>query len=198
MFIEVALSKKARVKRSLIYGVGVTDVWYKTEYIDAFKHRHVCPFYKKWVAMHKRCYSQSYLRDNPTYDKVKVCCSWHCFSVFRAWMVQQDWVGKELDKDILGDGTLYSPETCALVSHATNCLFLGAEVTGVTWCKTRKRYLAQCSREGKNKVIGRYKTIKEAKEAYCVYKAAIILGQALKESDNRVKEKLTELATIFV
>lgn len=192
MFVQVQSSNKSKAKRSLVYGRGVNDAWYKTEYVDA-NVRQGCPFYRKWVAMLKRCYSLRYVKDNPSYESVEVCKDWLTFSKFRAWMSAQRWEGNQLDKDILGDGRLYSPETCALVSHATNCTLIG-EGTGVTWCKSRRKYLAQCSVKGKNKVIGRYTTLQEASIAYKLFKAEVIVQLADEEVDIRVKSVLLEKA----
>ena len=71
-----------------------------------------------------RAYSDKYKQRQPTYRDVTVCEEWHSFMRFRAWMVEQDWEGKELDKDILFQGNkVYSPDTCVFVDKAVN-LFL--------------------------------------------------------------------------
>ena len=98
-------------KRRLVYAVGVND---STE---------VCennPIYSRWVGMLKRCYSEKYLKLNPNYMGCTVCDEWLTFSNFKAWMESQEWEGKELDKDLLGDGKIYSPDTCCFVTKNIN------------------------------------------------------------------------------
>jgi len=83
----------------------------------------VCPYYACWNNMLVRCYSRSYLQRHPTYEGCSVEESWLTFSNFKAWMKQQDWKGKFLDKDILVLGNkVYSKDTCLFVSTAINNL----------------------------------------------------------------------------
>lgn len=79
-----------------------------------------CPFYIKWHSMLRRCYSEVFHKNQVNYQGCVVCENWLTFSNFKSWMETQDWQGKELDKDILGNGKLYSPETCCFVSKELN------------------------------------------------------------------------------
>lgn len=68
--------------------------------------------------MLKRCYS---IHNGKSYKDCSVCDEWLTFSNFRAWMEQQDWKDKELDKDLLVEGNLiYSPEACMFVPRELN------------------------------------------------------------------------------
>jgi len=87
-----------------------------------------CHYYSKWVDMLRRCYSERAKKKNPTYEKVFVCDEWLIFSNFKAWMINQEAVfgsitGKELDKDIIGDGVLYSENNCCFISRKVNLFF---------------------------------------------------------------------------
>lgn len=93
------------------YGVGINDVDGK---VDG------CPFYRRWNSMLQRCYSENYHKYRPTYKDCEVCEDWLTFSNFKSWMEEQDWEGKQLDKDFLGNGKLYSPETCCFISGKVN------------------------------------------------------------------------------
>ncbi len=108
-----------RNKNKLVYGIGINDADYvvdtKTE-----SGRLTCPFYKKWKAMLERCYSVRNLLRHPSYIGCSVCEEWFTFSNFKKWMEKQDWQGKDLDKDIIGDGRVYSPENCCFVLPELN------------------------------------------------------------------------------
>ncbi|HGY9608200.1 hypothetical protein [Vibrio harveyi] len=75
-----------------------------------------------WRGMLGRCYSpkdSSY----PAYGArgVRVCKEWHCYQTFAEWADNNGYFeGAQLDKDILGDGLLYSPETCKFVTQQEN------------------------------------------------------------------------------
>ena len=101
-------------KRSIVAGVGINDADYGIA---------GCPFYNRWLGMLQRCYGKAMQRLNPSYVGCSVCDEWLRFSVFKAWMEKQDWVGMELDKDILVLGNkVYSPATCVFVTPKTNSL----------------------------------------------------------------------------
>lgn len=53
---------------------------------------------------------------------VKICDEWkNDFMAFYNWAIANGWQkGLQIDKDILGDGLLYSPETCCFVTQKKN------------------------------------------------------------------------------
>lgn len=71
-----------------------------------------------------------------------MCDEWNDdFLVFRAWMIKQDWRGKELDKDLIGKKRqYYSPETCLFLTkdlnHLVSSIMLPTSIHGEP-----KRYL---------------------------------------------------------
>ena len=99
---------------------GVCGVGFKNRDTPVTKDGKIDPAYRCWANMLARCYSGRY----KSYD-AKVCKEWHEYEVFKEWFYQQDWEGKELDKDIRGDGCLYSPETCIFVSKQLNNFLVG-------------------------------------------------------------------------
>lgn len=119
-----------------------------------------CPFYVKWADMLKRCYSKKYLAKYPSYVGCHVCDEWLIFSNFRAWMEQQDWEGKELDKDLLVMGNKeYCPQRCIFITKKINYLFLTKpNKRGETLLGTRKtksgKYQVACMAEGKSSNYG--------------------------------------------
>lgn len=77
-----------------------------------------------WFGMMKRCYSNKYTTDNPTYKECKVCEEWLMYSNFEKWYLSQtnhNKNGYDLDKDLLSGGSkIYSPETCCLLPKTIN------------------------------------------------------------------------------
>lgn len=136
--------------RKLVYGAGINNADYETQSKDN-GIKFICPFYKRWFEMLKRCYSRKYIESNPTYSDCKVCDSWLKFSNFKAWMETQDWQGKELDKDVLfKESKLYSPETCVFISHTVNSFFndcgsaANGMLTGTSRAYKSSKFQASC------------------------------------------------------
>tara|TARA_R110000765_G_scaffold71902_2_gene139522 strand:+ start:124 stop:753 length:630 start_codon:yes stop_codon:yes gene_type:complete len=74
----------------------------------------------RWNGMLERCYSDRYQALKPTYIGCVVCDEWHNFQNFAEWFYNNHIDGFELDKDKLGNGKLYSPDTCCFISRAEN------------------------------------------------------------------------------
>lgn len=176
-------------KRSLVVGVGINDADYMV--MDR-KTGWLCPFYRKWSSMLRRCYSKKTHKFQPTYIGTVVCEDWKLFSNFRRWMVEQDWVDKELDKDLLGDGNLYSPDTCCFINKYVNAFmtdrsnYSGVYPTGVQLTATG-RYKSQVSAfNGKQTSLGVHDSVREAWKAWVTKKAELATILAQQETDARV------------
>lgn len=196
-FIEVP-SKRQKTK--LIYGIGINDAKYITnKTVNGV--RLCCPYYVTWSNMLKRCYCVKLHKKQNTYSNCTVCSDWLIFSNFKAWMQEQDYVGKELDKDLLIRGNLeYSPNTCIFVSSHINTLLgtcgtrKGKYPLGVCWNKARNKFIAQCSDNGKHYGLGYFITEKEASNAYLTFKRELILVIANQQDDLRLKNALNYIA----
>lgn len=103
--------------RRLVYGVGINDANYVTQPKDRSLR---CPYYDVWHSMLRRCYSQNSKIINKSYVGVVVADNWLRFSNFKAWMEQQHWKGNVLDKDFLGNGKLYSEQSCVFIPNYLN------------------------------------------------------------------------------
>ena len=80
--------------------------------------------------------------------------------------------GKVLDKDIIGDGSIYSPETCCFVSERVNNFLVGSKIKkdlplGVTWEDDRKKYKAEIAWNRKSNRLGNFNNMWEAHLVYC-------------------------------
>ncbi len=117
------------VKRKPLWGVGINDADYTTQVNTKVSRKSIrlwqCPYHSVWTSIIRRCYSEAYQKKQPTYSGCTVCDDWLYFTKFKAWMEQQDWKGKALDKDLLLEGNkIYSPKTCIFVDQAINNLTL--------------------------------------------------------------------------
>lgn len=158
----------------LVYGVGINDAPYTVKG-EGFH----CPFHRKWSDMMTRAYSDAYHLRRPTYKDVEVCEEWQSFIGFKSWMEDQDWEGKELDKDLRVVGNkIYSPETCMFVSSRVNSILESCRATrgeypiGVD--KLRDVYRSRVTGAG---YLGVFETEKEAHAAWQLAKIKVIEGQ---------------------
>lgn len=195
-FTETPITKRTSHLRKPIYGVGINDADYRTEMVIEGK-RFMCPFYVRWKSILRRCYSEKFHKISPTYKDCSACEEWLVFSKFKAWMVKQDWQGKELDKDILVEGNkVYSPETCLFVSSKINSLFndcgskRGIYPQGVGLKKGRGKFYAECSVDGKKVFLGHFDSVELASMTYKKFKCELIKKIALAQSDITLKQAL--------
>lgn len=185
----------------LLYNFGVDGLPYRKKIREKGKVIWYCPFFSKWREMVRRCYSEKQLEKNPSYEEVIICEEWRYFSKFRSWMETQDWEGKDLDKDLLGDGKSYSPDNCVFISHALNT-FIGDrrvanEVNGLVGVtEDNGKYRAQCGNPfGKTPYerrgyIGLFNLDSEAHLAWKVKKHEYACRLADLQDDPRVAEAL--------
>ena len=109
-------------------------------------------------------------------------------------MEQQDWQGKQLDKDLLGNGKLYSPETCCFVEQWLNNLFTNCEHNqskwplGVCYHKRDQKFHATMQINGKTKHLGYFETPKEAHQAYLKAKREHVIAKMTNYPNQRIKQ----------
>lgn len=197
-----------RNKRKLIHGVAYNDADYRIVIKKGPKGCQVtlwrCPIYSVLVDMIKRCYSSNHLAACPWYEGCSVCDEWLTFSNFRRWMIQQDWEGKELDKDLLVDGNkLYSPETCIFVDGVINGFLVnrknhrGDYPLGSHLHRDTGKLCVQCKNPftGKKKYLGLYENPEDAYEAWRSFKHEIACKLSEAQTDQRI---ITALRTRFL
>ena len=160
--------KHKREKFGFIYdGPSPTSIRREKPKVNGKRKREVvweCPYYVKWDRMTTRCFDLTFKEKYPSYREVSCCDEWRYFSNFKSWMEQQDWEGKELDKDFLcvGKDKIYSPETCVFMPHTLNIfLTLGKNNTGNlpigVYLHKNGRYVAQIKTEqGTTKYLGTF------------------------------------------
>ena len=192
-------------RSKLVFGVGTNDADYNVaiqSVVDG-KNKIVwrCPYYQAWASMLSRCYSDKSQMKRPTYKGCSVCDEWLIFSNFKAWMEQQDWEGKHLDKDLLKEGNkVYCPEWCIFVDININSFVTDSGATrgkymlGVYWDKQCSKFKVQCCNPftGKRQYLGRYGDEMEAHLAWKNFKheMACLLAESEYCNDPRLAEAL--------
>lgn len=190
----------------LVAGVGINDAGYTVAINKIIDGKQVqiwrCPIYECWRHMLHRCYSPATMLRQPTYIGCSVDPIWHRFSNFHAWMSEQDWREKHLDKDILSPGNrVYGPEFCLLISQELNKFVIDSAASrgdlpiGVTRFKRDGRFRADCRNPwlgGKKAYIGLFFSAEAAHEAWRERKHGYALIYAGMQSDPRVANALSK------
>lgn len=184
--------------RKLIYGFGVNDADYVTQPNDRSKR---CPIFDKWHSMIRRCYSEDSLEKYPLYTDVEVDIEWKYFSQFKIWMESQNWKGMTLDKDWLGNGKLYSQNTCRFIPQELNSFLSENLVTEYPGASLKflngreKPYVSQCMVNGKKKHLGVFHSALDAHRAWQIAKLEELerLSIAYKELDPEIIRKMSLL-----
>ena len=172
--------------RGKILGVGINDV-------DDFMNHEKS--YILWSHLFARCYNPKALFKHPAYNNVIVCKEWHLFSNFLKWFeTQKEWYqqGWHIDKDILVKGNReYAPDKCCFVPQEINALFTnrkrnkGKYPIGVSYIKSKNKFVVSVAYNGRNKTIGAFNT---PTEAFYAYKEA--KEKRIKEVADKWKDQL--------
>lgn len=194
--------------RRLVCGVGINDADYVVaihedlEKVNGKRKKRLvweCPYYRAWSSMLKRCYSSNFHKNNPAYKGCSVSEEWHLFSNFRAWMEEQDWRNKQLDKDLLVAGNkIYSPGTCVFIKRSVNVFLTDSRAArgewpiGVSFYEPNQKYRAQCRNPFTNKVehLGYFLRPEEAHQSWRLRKYELAKKLASLQTDDRVAEAL--------
>ena len=182
----------------LVCGVGVNDADYVVQPLINGK-KAWCSFYRAWTGMLKRCYDAKYQTKKQTYVGCSVCTEWLTFSHFKKWMENQNWQGKQLDKDLIVKGNkVYSPDTCAFVDAVTNSFTInqaaarGEWPIGVCFDRREVKFKAMCSNPftGKNEYLGYFTCPEQAHQAWKRRKHELACQLADMQKDERVADAL--------
>ena len=175
-----------RYKRVKVEGVGLIPSTLKGK-----EHRRIRAFIS-WKSMIRRIYN-GYGRFAKCYENCVICEEWLDYGVFKNWYENQRGCGLkyELDKDLLGNGKLYSPETCCLLPRELNSMIVSRVSknrelpTGVK--RSGKRFFAQAligTAEKTYIYLGNFDTPEEASNAYKAFRKKRIAETAQVYYDN--------------
>lgn len=181
--------------RRLVYGFGVNDAAYSVSpEIGGAQVKDPC--YVDWKSALERCYSKKYHLKKPTYIGVSMCDEWLVFSNFREWWLDNQVDDYELDKDLLSDGMMYSPDRCIYVPMWLNTFLSdsgssrGEFPVGVHFHNQSGKYLARvCNRGlGKRESLGLHSTPIEAHRAWLSRK--IEIATEMKDEMDKIDERI--------
>mgnify|MGYP003195460825 CR=1 FL=1 len=145
--------------------------------------------YRIWIHMIERCFGKKRKKSNHTYQNVICCDEWLLYENFYEWLHRQEnfnkWLNNEnwdIDKDILIKGNkIYSPDTCVLVPHNVNCLFLKCKKSRNTLPigveEVKGKFYSYCNNPFDNEIkkhLGIFETKTKAFYAYKNYKENLI------------------------
>jgi len=135
-------------------------------------------YYSLWKSILKRC-SDGF---QESYKNTYISKEWYNFTNFKndinlivgykEYIKFKDSIKFEIDKDIFGNGELYSKETCCFVPRDINSFFKRTPTTnnsgvkGVSWDAKRSKWKAQCSHNGIIILNKRFDNKAEATYAY--------------------------------
>lgn len=161
----------------MIYGVGIYDGL-------KGKANNKNKMYQLWSSMLKRCYSEKFLENHPSYIETLVCDEWKYYSKFEEWAKEHYIDNYQLDKDLIsGDRKIYSPDTCSFVPKELNTCILESNSNteypiGVYYQQKAKNrpnellnpYRARIVKYGIVHNLGYYKTPEEAHKEWQIAK----------------------------
>lgn len=194
LFIKKPKNSRSLSKRKPVLGVGVNDVDYMIE-IRINGKRLVCPAYRAWKHILRRCYCERFLSKNETYRGVSVCNEWLSLSNFTDWYEKNSIPGWQIDKDLLTDSRVYSPETCIYVPRWLNNFTedhrsaRGDFKIGVCRGIGGNGFIAQCSNpNGGSAYIGTFSTEDDAYKAWL--KRKLRIAKDLKSHMDLIDERI--------
>lgn len=136
-------------------------------------------------------------RKYPTYIGCSVADEWKSFMAFKSWMENQDWHGKELDKDLLIPGNkVYGPDCCVFLDRKLNG-FMQGDRSGRNGCpvgvsRRRDVFIALIRNPFTRKMdyLGTFESASLAHNAWKAKKNEIAMIYADMQSDHRIANAL--------
>ncbi len=195
-------NNKPTSKSKFVGGVGVNDATYCIR-IRIDGKLVMCPCYMAWTNMLERAYSDKLHAKYETYKDVTVCDEWKNFCAFRSWWIENQVDGFSLDKDLLSDAGVYSPDECIFVPQWLNTFTIdsgarrGKWPIGVGYHDGASRFRAQCRNPitRKGEYLGLFTTPEEAHLAWLKRKLelALELKPKMDEIDPRIYPRVIEI-----
>lgn len=155
--------------------------------------------YQNWVHMIHRSYGK--VKNHfPTYGGVEICDEWRSFMAFRKWWIEAYVAGWCLDKDILGNGKLYSPDTCLYIPQWLNKFMNISEASRgkhpIGTSKSGNGFIAHVKNPitGKHEYLGYFKTDLDGSAAWRARKLEItgLLKRDMDAIDSRIYARVRD------
>lgn len=187
----------------IVCGTAINDADYNVGLMSYDGSPGRCKAYIAWSGMIHRCYNEKSQKHAKTYATVSVCDEWKCFMSFAAWWKDNYIDGFAIDKDIIGDGSEYSPEKCVFVPAWLNNFVTMANKSrgllpiGCSYHRASGRYQSYCShpKKKKNIYIGIFDSPVDASMAWMSKKIEIAteLKFEMDEIDIRIYPRVIEI-----
>jgi len=157
--------------------------------------------YSSWQRVISRSYNEKFKIRCTTYKDCTCSKEWLNFQCFALWFSENyyevEGYKMNVDKDILiKHNKLYSAETCIIVPHNINGLFVksdairGKTCIGTTYNIEKNKFLASCKdNKGSTKYLGQHDTEMKGFLAYKTYKEKLI-KQIADEFKDKIPIKL--------
>lgn len=160
-------------RRRALQGVGVNDFPFAIMECNDRKIIRWKP-HAMWSNMLSRVFSEAVHNGSPCYIGATVDESWLIFSGFLRWLLPQPLINADydLDKDILGNGKRYGPDTCAIVPRGLNVFITdggtkgGGVHIGARLHKGTGEFYAYIGGARKRKYLGVFPSAEEANAAW--------------------------------
>lgn len=192
---EVKNGSVKNVLQKSVYNVACFGIGqYKAKVSGKFT-----PEYQVWIGMMTRVYDPKAYVKHPTYRSASVCEEWLNFQNFAKWCqgkigfmsAEANGRAYHLDKDILVPNNLvYGPDACCFLPNHINVALKGRQLdktaelpAGVYWHNASNSYVAQVQMNGKNKHLGCFQTVDEARKTYRKEKTAYLCSLAERYKD---------------
>lgn len=152
-------------KSKTLLGFGVNDVDFTVRWKMSCGKDFSLPEYTAWKGMIVRCYGKQNIK-KASYINTEVYSGWKSLKAFKDWFDLQVYEsGFILDKDLLGNGNLYSPETCCFLPEEINGFLIRKHNTR-GYHKRDNRYEACITHGREYRYLGTFKTSEEAFDVY--------------------------------
>lgn len=183
----------------LLCGVGINDTTDPVYINYKDGNKWWCPYYSCWYNMLRRVSGKYKTKKNESYKETKATEDFLRFSKFKPWMMSQDWKDKTLDKDILGDGTLYSFETCCFIPNEVNVFLTGLHTPterlyGVSYRPKTDNYVARVFYKEQHHALGTFSNKYTARASYVkkkleFWEEVVVEHKLSEEIANAVRKK---------
>lgn len=151
--------------------------------------------YSQWLGMVNRVKGKKY------YDGVIVSDNFKSYDWYLDWAKQQkgflnlETCGRlwAIDKDIVGDGTIYSEDVCVFVPAEINNMFRRSFKhdlpEGVFKEKRKKKFKSAISKFGKHIHLGYFDSVEEAHQVYLVERL-VYVNQLIEKYQHRLDDRV--------
>ena len=154
--------------------------------------------------MMRRCYNQKYKNLKPNYLNCSTSDNFKNFSFFKKWANLQVGFDKsfDLDKDILGCGSVYHEDICVFVPREINLLFTDRikNAKGVSFNRQVGKFSSQICDGNGNRFLGYFENEAVAKDVYTkekIKRVEFLIEMYKERIDPRVCKKLSQLAEVL-